>query len=108
LDAGDALRKQTHFAVREADHLLDVDGRADTVNVVGAGVLGLGVLLREGTNDLVLGECFVREPQQIGVAQDQRHHHERKHDRIVDGQNGELARDTAGAESGLFEFEGAT
>jgi hypothetical protein len=104
-DPRDTLGEQTHLAVGEPDHLLDVDGSADVVDVLGAGLFRLLVFLREGADDLVLGQRLVREAQQVGIAQDERHHHERKHHRIIDGQNGQLGGNAAGVYAGLFELD---
>ncbi len=89
--AGDALPQHAHAAIGEAQHLLDLHGRADRVDQVAVGGLavavGLDVPLRERAEDLVARQAVVGQPDQVGVGQDQGHHHRREDHGFADRQH---------------------
>ena len=86
---GDALREQSHLAFGKR-HLLDVNCRPDVVDVLGAGLLGFLVFLVKAPMTLVLGQRLVGQAEQVGIAQNERHHQSGNTTASI-GQNGQLA-----------------
>ena len=91
--AREPLDDQAQAAVGQLEHLVDVAGRADRVQIVLLRLLDRRVALREDANQLAAGDRLVDEPDRALARHRERHERVRKQHRVAERQDRQLVRD---------------
>ena len=91
--ASESLDNQAQAAVGQLEHLVDVRGRADRVQVGLPRLFDRRIALREHGDQLAVGDRVVDQPHGALASHRQRHEGIRKQDRVPQRQNRQLGRD---------------
>ena len=102
-----SLDEDAHGAVGQLDHLVGETDGPDVVQQLGAGRLDLGVLGRDERQQAVAGEDVVDQADRAFLADRQRDHRVREHDRVAQRQHRQRAGDLLLRVGDLGLFHGA-